>query len=409
MTAEELEALREDWDFEAKKAGGKDGQGALPASLWETYSAMANTHGGLILLGAQERHDGSLTPTGIASIDQVEKDLWNTLQNPQKVSANLLTRGDVERINLGGKTLLLLRVPKARRSQLPVHLNQSIDRGTYVRVYEGDRLVSPAVAHCLLADSFHDGDSRAVSEYTLDDIDPESVARFRSMLSASRPTHPFLAKEGANFLLAIGAVARDQEQALRPTWAGMWMLGNEISLRQLLPHWHLSFKELPSDPADTRRWEDRVHPDGTWNANLFAFYMRAVNKITAGLKVPFALNEEQFRVDETEAHKALREALVNALVHADHRGYRNPRDQRPHGCGVHQSGIALDQAGTTLAGRDQRGTQSRFAAAFRAPATGRTRGFGWTNHARCLGKATISRSPSVGRCRAHGDPFAVAH
>jgi Putative DNA-binding domain len=139
VTPDKLEALREDWDFEAKTAGGKDGQGALPASLWETYSAMANTQGGLILLGAKERDDGSLQPTGIANIDQVEKDVWNTLQNPQKVSANLLTRGDVERTNLEGKTLLLLRVPKAPRSQLPVHLNQSIDRGTYVRVHEGDQ------------------------------------------------------------------------------------------------------------------------------------------------------------------------------------------------------------------------------------------------------------------------------
>jgi ATP-dependent DNA helicase RecG len=176
------------------------------------------------------------------------------------------------------------------------------------------------VARRLLADSLQDGDSRAVPEYTLDDLDPESVARFRALLSAGRPSHPFLAKQGADFLRAIGAVALDERGAPHPTWAGMWMLGSEISLRQLLPHWHLSFKELPADPTDTRRWVDRVHPDGTWNANLFEFYMRAVNKITAGLKVPFALNEAQFRVDETEAHKALREALVNALVHADHRG-----------------------------------------------------------------------------------------
>ena len=41
MNAEELITLRE--DFEAKLADGREGRGALPDSLWETYSGMANT------------------------------------------------------------------------------------------------------------------------------------------------------------------------------------------------------------------------------------------------------------------------------------------------------------------------------------------------------------------------------
>ncbi|MCB9545320.1 MAG: hypothetical protein H6706_05425 [Myxococcales bacterium] len=72
MTRDDLDRLREGWDFEARRAGGRDGRGAVPASLWETYSAMANTEGGLILLGAKERADGSLESTGIAEVDKLE-------------------------------------------------------------------------------------------------------------------------------------------------------------------------------------------------------------------------------------------------------------------------------------------------------------------------------------------------
>jgi predicted HTH transcriptional regulator len=267
-----------------------------------------------------ELPDGTLQATGLANIEQIERDLWNTLQNPQKVSTNLLARADVEQISWQGKQLLLLRIPRAPRSALPVHVNHDIEHGTYIRVHDGDHRVTPEVAKRMLADSYTDRDAQPVTELSLNAVHSDSLARYRALLGSIRPAHPFLAKNDDDLLEAIGAAALDVRGTLRPTWAGLWMLGDETKLRRVLPHWHLSFKELPSGPNDPRRWIDRISPDGTWNANLFEFYMKVAPRILGSLKVPFATDQAQSRVDETDAHHALREALVNALVHADHRG-----------------------------------------------------------------------------------------
>lgn len=88
-TIADLELLRETVDLECKLAAGRDGLGAVPESFWATYSAMANTQGGVVLLGIRERN-GQFEVAGIAHPAKVRQDLFNVLNNRNKVSVNLL-------------------------------------------------------------------------------------------------------------------------------------------------------------------------------------------------------------------------------------------------------------------------------------------------------------------------------
>jgi len=71
---------------------------------------------------------------------------------------------------------------------------------------------------------------------------------------------------------------------------------------------------------DDTRWSDRfVSSSGDWSGNIYDFYFRVYNRIAQSVKVPFALDGIS-RIDDTELHKALREALANTLINADYYG-----------------------------------------------------------------------------------------
>ena len=82
------------------------------------------------------------------------------------------------------------------------------------------------------------------------------------------------------------------------------------------PWYFVDYQEKLSDDPQ-QRWTDRIYPDGTWEANLYQFFFRVYNKLTQTLPVPFKL-DGVVRQDETTAHIAIREALVNTLVHCNY-------------------------------------------------------------------------------------------
>ena len=77
-----LSEYREDNRIEAKRA-----QGGLPHSLWETYSAFANTLGGVILLGVAEAKDGSLYSVPLLDPEELVEDIIPFIEKKYRVKA----------------------------------------------------------------------------------------------------------------------------------------------------------------------------------------------------------------------------------------------------------------------------------------------------------------------------------
>ena len=101
-----LPAATEGTDLEFKAA-----KGGLPGSFWESYSAMANTEGGMIVLGVAER-SGVLSWDGVADPAQLRTTLWNQINDRQKVSANLLTSDAINTWTQEGRQFVAVTVPR---------------------------------------------------------------------------------------------------------------------------------------------------------------------------------------------------------------------------------------------------------------------------------------------------------
>jgi len=320
MTTADLEQLVEGHDLEAKLAAGRDGRGELPSSFFETYSAFANTDGGIVLLGVEELSDGKLVAKGMTEPARVVRALWDGLNNTQRVNANLLRELDVETLDVEGKAVIRIAVPRATRRQRPVYVGQNPLTGSFRRNNEGDYRCPEEVVRRIIAEQVEDTrDAHVLRGFGVGDLDATTIAKYRQRYQTRSPDHPWNSLDEKEFLRSIGAFGSDREADIEGlTSAGLLMFGKLVPIKDAFPNYMLDFQER-ADARPDSRWVDRLTTDGTWSGNLFDFYALAIQRLFRDLRVPFQLRGDT-RIDETPVHEALREALVNTLIHADYTG-----------------------------------------------------------------------------------------
>ena len=300
-------SYREDNRLEVKAANG-----GLPKSLWDTYSSLANTYGGCIICGVAERNDGSWKTTGLKNPAKLKKDFWDTIHNKQKVSLCLVSESDLEEYNYGEDVILVIKVPRARKSQRPVYLNNDVFGASFRRDHEGDYRCTESEVRAMIRDSADETPDQRVLERKLD-FNYESVKAYRKRYDIRHEGSAWSRLSDEEFLVKIGA-ADDEGDKIKPTAAGLLMFGEEYRITKEYPEFFLDYREhMDSDV----RWTDRINSqEPEWSGNVFDFYTRVSQKLLLELKKPFRL-VDHVRVEETAQHDAVREALVNCLVNTD--------------------------------------------------------------------------------------------
>ena len=143
MDFSRVEEYRENNRIEAKKA-----LGGLPESIWETYSAFANTVGGVILLGVEEWKDKSFHTVDLPDPEGMAAEFWELINDPRIASVNILSPKDVTIEVVNDDHIIAVCVPPAAKR--PVYINNDPLTGSYYRNGEGDfRFTREEVAQML--------------------------------------------------------------------------------------------------------------------------------------------------------------------------------------------------------------------------------------------------------------------
>jgi ATP-dependent DNA helicase RecG len=277
-----------------------DVKGLPDRDLVAAVVAMANTEGGLILLGVED--DGAVT--GVQPSHQDIAGLVALIAN--RTNPSVAVRAEI--VDRDKKKILKIQVPKSRSIV-------STSDGLLLRrrlMASGRPAAVPFYPHEFVqrqsAMGLADPSAYPLTSLTVEDLNPLERLRIREAIrryGGDMSLFP-LADEELDGALGLVTTA---EGIRRPTVAGLLVMGREEALRQYLPAHEVAFQVL--EGTDVRVNEFFKKPLLQTFEEVELLFKARVNE----QEIQFGL----FRVPiPNYDRRAFREALINALVHRDY-------------------------------------------------------------------------------------------
>ena len=316
---ESLTLLDENERIEAKRAQD------VGKSLLETICAFANEpgmDGGWLLLGVAP-DEQALFPgyavEGVTDPDKLSADIASQCASV----FNMPLRVDIRTESLEGKPVIVVSVTEAAPQAKPIYFKSTgLPRGAFRRIGSTDQRCTEDDLEALYASRQHESfDAGLVAGAELDDLDEKVIADYRAARAEANPDAEELRWADLELLQALNAVRRDASGAWKPTVAGLLLFGTAVALRRSFPMTRVDYIRVPG-----REWVP--HPERRFDtvelrAPMFSLLRRIQAAILDDLPKSFGLEEGQLQRSDQPVIplRALREVLVNALMHRSYRAH----------------------------------------------------------------------------------------
>ena len=320
--SEKFEYMEQD---ESKYLEYKSSSFKLSDSLFESYSAFANTNGGIIVLGVEEETDARgfkrYPIMGVQNPQQQEEQLVDRLKDTNLVTYNA-TEDVVIRTTAAGRKIIKLIVNEAPANKKPVEVlvtdaNKTKKMKAFVRQGTADVEAKGELYHSLVRNKIDDADSALMYGTTFADFDVESVERYRELMEKKNKKEnkqDFLKElSHEEFLVRQRAFVQEESGKLIPTAAGLLFFGMPHIILGKFPYFQLDLY----DKRTENRWNHRISTVID-DLNLFQFFEQSHAYLQTTAQNKFQLDENLMRIDGVGVLRdALREAVVNFCMHTD--------------------------------------------------------------------------------------------
>lgn len=305
ISLRELVKLMRDTGGEPSEVEAKSGAGGYPKSAVDSIVSFANTNGGVILLGIDEENDfasvGVKNPSAYrdAAIGQSQ----DAIDPPVQVN--------VEFVELDEKQIVVIEVPEAEPHQKPVHLkSKGVTSGALIRSGDGDRRMTPAEIGLLYASRTQPSfDRREVPGATIGDFAKGTVAR--TLERVRNGAASLRAIDDAEAMERIGITIVSAEGVPVPTLAGLLAFGEFP--QEFFPQLMVSFVVFGESDG-----EERFLDNLTIRGSIPSMVSETVSAVRRHLATKTIVTGEGREERLDYSMEAVREAVVNALLHRDY-------------------------------------------------------------------------------------------
>lgn len=300
----------EDEHIEYKKNKQK-----LTKDLWETVCAFENTDGGTIILGITEvkQEKKRFKITGVQDPQMVLEDFWSTIKNV--ISFNMIKNEDIKVNDIKGKKIIEIKVKEAPDNKKPIFSHGQI----YIRQGSLDIRADNEEKKVLIRQSHDDLDTKVLKNYDNNDLNIEDIRKYKEILE-KRPQYSYYKNMCIkDFLIRIGVKTKDYEGngEYGITAGGLLFFGKNNAILHTFPNFQLDYFDK-TDPSE--RWSTRISSVED-DLNVFSFFEKISSAIEHTIPDKFELDSNLRRIDTGGSIRiALREAIINMLMHADYFG-----------------------------------------------------------------------------------------
>jgi len=304
--AELIQKLHDlEWeDFEVKEAKAE-----VPKSSWETVSAFANSSGGWLVFGVKEI--GKIFEIqGVTNPEKIEQDFLAVLRSGQKFNFTVDTKST--RYIIEGKTIISFYIPAS--SKKPVYFNTQSN--TYIRRGSADQKATSEEIDAMYRDqTFGTKTSELIDNTTIEDLDENSIGQYRDYMSRFNPAVSYNRFSEAEFLSKLRVIDLDTGYC---TFGGLLFFGKRESIEKHFPDFRIDLFEIPGTSYQdaSSRYTFRLSEDNY--QNLWECYFECFTRLKKFVDVEFKVSSEGFGEELSPGLTAMREALVNLLMHADY-------------------------------------------------------------------------------------------